>query len=176
MNITWDIRPCLPPFDGYNITYKNLTNNKTVFIPGEDKTVHQIIGLVPYTNYSIAVCFYNKKQGTCLYSEEIIQTTNQSIPGKVSNLTAVGTDVNEIRVSWNEPIFPNGVITGYDLQSSCQLCSGYTYRTDINMTQYNIRGLEKHNFNYSVQVRARTAVGHGKWVENIATTKDTGKL
>ena len=84
-------------------------------------------------------------------------------PTAVTNLMAVATSNQSIRVSWDLPLFPNGPILYYDLfyrasdtpQQSPNIMSdsSYTERMGINATSYEITGLTPYT-NYTIHVRA----------------------
>ena len=83
-------------------------------------------------------------------------------PTAVTNLMAVATSNQSIRVSWNLPLFPNGPILHYDLfyrasdtpQQSPNIMSNssYTERMVTNATNYEITGLIPFT-NYTIHVR-----------------------
>ena len=84
-------------------------------------------------------------------------------PTAVTNLMAVATSNQSIRVSWNLPLFPNGPILHYDLfyraldtpqqPPNIMSNSSYTERMVTNVTSYEITGLTPYT-NYTIHVRA----------------------
>ena len=84
-------------------------------------------------------------------------------PTAVTNLIAVATSNQSIRVSWDLPLFPNGPILYYDLfyrasdtpqqPPNIMSNSSYTERMVTNATSYEIPGLIPYT-NYTIHVRA----------------------
>ena len=84
-------------------------------------------------------------------------------PTAVTNLMAVATSNQSIRVSWDLPLFPNGPILYYDLfyrasstpqqPPNIMNDSSYTERMVTNATNYEITGLTPYT-DYTIHVRA----------------------
>ena len=84
-------------------------------------------------------------------------------PRAVTNLMAVATSNQSIRVSWDLPLFPNGRILHYDLfyrasdipqqPPNIMSDSSYTEKMVMNATNYEINGLTPYT-NYTIHVRA----------------------
>ena len=81
----------------------------------------------------------------------------------MTNLMAVATSNQSIRVSWDLPLYPNGPILYYNLfyrasdtpqqPPNIMSDSSYTERMVMNATNYEITGLTPYT-NYSIHVRA----------------------
>ena len=84
-------------------------------------------------------------------------------PTAVTNLMAVATSNQSIRVSWDLPLYPNGRILHYDLfyrasdtpqqPPNITSDSSYTERMVMDATNYEITGLTPYT-NYTIHVRA----------------------
>ena len=98
-----------------------------------------------------------------------------SEPTAVTNVTAVATSNQSIRVSWDLPLYPNGRILHYDLfyrasdtpQQSPNIIhdSSYTKMVIMNATNIEITGLRPYT-NYTIHVRA---IGEGGLLGAIDT-------
>ena len=96
-------------------------------------------------------------------------------PTAVTNLMAVATSNQSIRVSWDTPLYPNGPILYYDLfyrQSdtpqqppNITSDSSYTERMVMNATNFEITGLRPYT-DYTIHVRA---IGEGGLLGAIDT-------
>ncbi|CAJ1056803.1 phosphatidylinositol phosphatase PTPRQ [Xyrichtys novacula] len=71
-------------------------------------------GLMPYTNYTVAV--RAKAAGEVGPAAKEVVITPAEAPSAVQDLVAVAEDSVSIRVSWKSPAQPNGQITRYRLQ------------------------------------------------------------
>ena len=112
-------------------------------------------------------------------------------PTAVTNLMAVATSNQSIRVSWDLPLYPNGPILYYDLfyrasdtpQQPPNIISdtSYTERMVMSVTNYEITGLTPYT-NYTIHVRAigQDNLGGDVDVEILQrtnrTNQDTGKV
>ena len=84
-------------------------------------------------------------------------------PTAVTNLMAVATSNQSIRVSWDLPLYPNGPILHYDLfyrasdtpqqPPNIMNDSSYIERMVMDATNYEITGLTPYT-NYTIHVRA----------------------
>ena len=90
-----------------------------------------------------------------------------SEPTAVTNVTAIATSNQSIRVSWDLPLYPNGPILYYDLfyrasdtpqqPPNITSDSSYTEKMVMNATNIEITGLRPYT-NYTIHVRA---IGEG---------------
>ena len=90
----------------------------------------------------------------------------------MTNLTAVATSNQSIRVTWDLPVYPNAPIMHYNLyyrasditqQPPNIRSDGYTEIMDISSTEFEITGLIPYT-NYTVHVRA---IGQGNLLGEI---------
>ncbi|KAF8774125.1 Phosphatidylinositol phosphatase PTPRQ like protein [Argiope bruennichi] len=77
-----------------------------------------------------------------------------------------------IQVEWEEPIPTNGPITNYTVRWA-NIDNDVIDSRTTNETNYLIKPLNPFT-NYSVQVRAATAAGFGKWTEPLVIRTDIG--
>ena len=93
-------------------------------------------------------------------------------PTAVTNLTAVATSNQSIRVTWDLPVYPNAPIMHYNLyyrasdtpqQPPNIRSDGYTEIMDISTTEFEITGLMSYKI-YTVHVRA---IGQGNLLGDI---------
>ena len=75
----WGTVPCPHqggPITGYRLHYSNGSDSYTVNIVGEENRQFNLIGLTPFTNYSVQVAAVNDR-GTGLYSTPLTVETQQ---------------------------------------------------------------------------------------------------
>ena len=97
------------------------------------------------------------------YTHKCVLFSSSTEPTAVTNLTAVATSNQSIRVSWDLPLYPNGPILYYNLfyrasdtpQQPPNIMSdtSYTEMMVMNATNYEITGLTPYT-NYTIHVRA----------------------
>lgn len=170
LTLSWQWNHCLPPLiTGYYITYTNITDTYTINVTDPCNTTYNITGLTPNTAYYIIIMGYSDKMGMGVPSSQLSASTLESVPGPVSNLTSYASDVDEITVQWNEPIYPNGYITAYELLYGA---NGSDVKMMIATESVIIITELQHNQTYCIHVAANTSVGRGEAASTMATTKN----
>ena len=74
-----------------------------------------------------------------------------------------------IRISWNPPTIPNGIITVYEIRYRESTSTGPYNITNTTNTYYSIVGLIP-NTSYTIGVRAYTSIGPGEWTHRESST------
>ena len=98
-----------------------------------------------------------------------------SEPGAVLNLISIGSDVDEITITWTEPSFRNGTITMYDIRYRESDFSGsFIFVNGTTKTEFTIDELIPNTY-YTFGVRAYTIAGPGEWTDKAAMTLDIRK-
>ncbi|XP_047663711.1 protein sidekick-1 isoform X3 [Tachysurus fulvidraco] len=131
--------------------------------PDYHGTRHQgyITGLKKFTWYLTSVlCFTTPGNGP-RSSPKLIQT-HEDIPGPVGRLSFTEILDTSLRVSWEEPVEKNGIITGYLLSWEAQgQKESRVERTMSNTTlEYKVTGLTSLT-TYTLEVAAMTGAGMG---------------
>ena len=80
-----------------------------------------------------------------------------------------------IRITWNPPTIPNGIIRVYEIRSRESTSTGPYNITNTTNTQYSIVRLIP-NTSYTIGVRAYTSIGPGEWTDKILLTYDIGNV
>ena len=87
---------------------------------------------------------------------------------------SIGSDVDQISITWNQPSMPNGIIIMYDIRyRESDNSDSYIYVNTTN-TEHIIDGLIP-NTHYTVSVRAYTIVDPGEWTDETIMTSDIRK-
>ena len=95
------------------------------------------------------------------------------MPSTVRNLTAV-TNMSSIQIAWEEPEFPNGIVTYILSAVGVDLASGTTVFNQslaLNDTEYQIESTQLYS-NYTVMVTSRTGGGDGDSVTTSVQTPE----
>ncbi|KAF6031434.1 PTPRQ [Bugula neritina] len=151
--------------EGYRISVLP-SHTASIDVLADDPLEYNITDLEPYINYTVSV--QAKTSGGYGAPQDIHQITKQYFPTKprlTSNPsagieTSGSTKLPYIDISWEEPIPPNGVITGYLIQWKEVLnppsSEAETEEVDSTARSYRITSGLSHNKKYTVSIQART--------------------
>ncbi|XP_054015802.1 neogenin isoform X5 [Hylaeus anthracinus] len=132
-------------------------------------TMHELVDLVPYTEYSIRVQAVNEN-GPGAFSRDIIVRTYSAQPTQPPhNVTVEPASPTSIIIRWEPPLEgQNGIITGYKIRYRRQDRSSQpvTITTEGNQRSKVLTGLERH-VGYQVRICALNVNGTGPWTEWI---------
>ncbi|XP_035870614.1 protein sidekick-1 isoform X1 [Phyllostomus discolor] len=120
-----------------------------------------ITSLRKFTAYLTSVlCFTTPGDGPP--STPQLVRTHEDKPGAVGHLSFTEILDTSLKVSWQEPLEKNGVITGYRVSWEAYGRSDSRLTDTLNSTtrEYTIRGLSART-TYTIDVAARTAAGAG---------------
>lgn len=156
---------------GHRVYYYSTKNPKQVF----DRTVTRPNGLNgqwnvtltrlnKFTTYKIQVAAFTRI-GTGMKSLPRTGTTLEDIPGPPSNVQAIPVFKQTIRVLWDPPLEPNGIIREYRLYyrksiADSLLTDPTEHVLSGNMTSKYLPQLESET-EYSFWVKASTSIGVG---------------
>ncbi|XP_076763547.1 neogenin protein frazzled [Xylocopa sonorina] len=132
-------------------------------------TMHELVDLVPYTEYSIKVQAVNEN-GPGVSSRDIVLRTYSAQPTQPPhNVTVEQISPTSIIIRWEPPMEgQNGIITGYKIRyrRHDRGSQPVTITTEGNQRSRVITGLEKHVV-YQVRICALNVNGTGPWTEWI---------
>ncbi|GAB6031993.1 hypothetical protein CHUAL_010370 [Chamberlinius hualienensis] len=83
-----------------------------------EKPEVNLTDLMPYTQYEFAVRSHNQDNKTGPYSDKVECKTLEDVPTAPQLLKLFLLDPQTIRVTWQPPKYPNGVIISYDVMYS----------------------------------------------------------
>ncbi|XP_074633719.1 cell adhesion molecule DSCAML1-like isoform X3 [Acropora palmata] len=173
LKITWN----KPPSNaingkllGYRVYYHSIKDPENVFnITVNDPNERNVTltSLAKFSTYKISVVAFTRK-GEGVASPGRRGATLEDIPGPPSNVHAVPVSIKTIRVLWDPPIEPNGIIIAYRLFYSKAISDPLVTNAD-KVTEVSIAGnytskilakLESIT-EYFFWVKASTSVGFG---------------
>ncbi|XP_006565869.1 neogenin isoform X5 [Apis mellifera] len=132
-------------------------------------TMHDLIDLVPYTEYSIKVQAVNEN-GPGVFSRDIVVRTYSAQPTQPPhNVTVEPVSPTSIMIRWEPPLEgQNGIITGYKIRyrRHDRASPPVNIATEGNQRSRVLTGLEKHVV-YQVRICALNVNGTGPWTEWI---------
>ncbi|XP_026671554.1 neogenin isoform X4 [Ceratina calcarata] len=151
----------------YIITYVEGDNEEVT--RETTSTMHELIDLVPYTEYSIKVQAVNEN-GPGVFSRDIVVRTYSAQPTQPPhNVTVEPVSPTSIIIRWEPPLEgQNGIVTGYKIRyrRHDRGSQPVTITTEGNQRSRVLTGLEKHVV-YQIRVCALNVNGTGPWTEWI---------
>ncbi|XP_071965988.1 protein sidekick-2-like isoform X2 [Antedon mediterranea] len=161
---------------GFKVIYfetSNPTNSYAVDVAGYDTRLLLLSDLRGFTQYSIQVLAYTRI-GDGTPTNTIQETTFENVPGPPTNVLFPIVTINSVRVEWDPPSEPNGVIRGYEvgyrLESADELA---LVNIDVGSRRYYVKDGLTANQMYIFAVTARTDLGLGTSAQvRVFTTND----
>ena len=136
-----------------------------------------LIGLNPFTNYTIKVAAVNESGDVGPYSYPITVETNEdgnfnmltlsrshslAVPGPVGGIT--GTPyVSEVNLTWEPPLMPNGVIVAYEVSYRRTASSQSETRDNTTALVWASENNLEEDTEFIFSLRAYTRVGPGNY-------------
>lgn len=146
------------------------TTSQSVIWKTSHSNIATLENLRAFTLYNISVSAHSDNlQGP--YSRPILVQTKEDVPSRPENLEAEVVSEGQVRLQWQPPMWPNGLIQGHYIQYVNQQYSVMATNGDFanvswlqlyqqgNKTQAMVKDLT-HRF-YVFQVRACTSAGRG---------------
>ncbi|XP_044047488.1 protein sidekick-1-like isoform X2 [Siniperca chuatsi] len=177
--LTWSALP-LAQKNGVILGYKVLYSEKdsegppSVQVAEGEGSVSLLLGVLQkYTVYVLQVLAYTRL-GDGPPSNPILLRTKEDVPGPPVRMVFPEVRLSSVRVVWQPPTNPNGIILGY--QISYRLDSRdpqrwTTVEVGSNARQFTVTGLSPEQ-TYVFQLTARTAVGWGEEQEALVVTTE----
>ncbi|XP_047434773.1 protein sidekick-1-like isoform X2 [Mugil cephalus] len=161
---------------GYKVLYKEKDSEgpPTVKAAEGEGSVSLLLGdLQKYTVYVLQVLAFTQK-GDGPPSSPTLLRTKEDVPGPPVRMVFPEVRLSSVRVVWQPPAFPNGIILGY--QISYRLDSRdpqrwTTVEVGSNARQFTVTGLSPDQA-YVFRLTARTAVGWGEGQEALVVTTE----
>ncbi|XP_028923525.1 neural cell adhesion molecule L1 isoform X1 [Ornithorhynchus anatinus] len=165
---------------GYNISYswekaswrggKRHIHRSHITVPG-DKTEAIVGNLWPYSNYSFAVHVFNGR-GLGPFSDQIAFQTPEGVPGPPESLSLEVLSESELKLTWQPPLRPNGILTGYVIEHEQVVSREKLPKIELKdpeALQYNLSSLQART-HYRFSLRATTSQGEGEAILKEGST------
>uniref|UniRef100_A0A3Q3VZI8 Uncharacterized protein n=1 Tax=Mola mola TaxID=94237 RepID=A0A3Q3VZI8_MOLML len=177
--LTWSAVP-LAQKNGVILGYKVLYNEKdsggppSVQLADGEGILSVVIGaLQKYTVYVLQVLAFTQI-GDGPPSNPILLRTREDVPGPPVRMAFPEVRSSSVRVVWQPPTNPNGIILGYQILyrlDSRDSLRWATVEVGSNGRQFTVTGLSSEQ-TYVFRLIARTAVGWGEeWEALVVTTE-----
>lgn len=131
--------------------------------------VYTVKNLFNYWTYSLTVLPETKKGYGTVWSSNLTTMTDGNLPGQIRKFTEDKGQNNvypnitskSISLQWNEPCFPNGIITKYHIRIKNKNGIGFKdVKTDGNSTQWQLVDLLPYT-DYNICIAAENDIGTG---------------
>lgn len=172
---------------GYKIFYQALNSSEEELevVPAWC-TSHSLFFLEMYTTYTIRMAAFNPA-GDGPATPPVKARTEQGAPGPVSNISFYDITMTSLKLSWEKPVKPNGVIAHYLVTYETVLEGGIgnsaedrviskQVRQKVSCCSLLVENLEEET-SYTFSVRAKNAelneVGPAMW-KNVSTGPQSG--
>lgn len=119
-----------------------------------------LLDLYKWSYYSIQLSAFNPA-GDGPRSRPIVLRTKEDTPGEVGPLVFSEITMSQVKVSWNPPVEPNGILQGYYVVYET-LINDFSkqVKQKINDSYLVVNGLRERVM-YTFKVRAETSAGVG---------------
>ncbi|KAG2468074.1 NRCAM protein, partial [Polypterus senegalus] len=120
--------------------------------------------LIPYSNYKLYMVVVNGKgEGPSSTTHDL--QTSEGVPGPPRYLRVQERNMDTIYLDWDQPLEPNGILTGYTLKyrtvNGTKVGRMQTENFQSNITSYTLRKADR-NARYKFDLSARTQIGLGE--------------
>ncbi|XP_014911399.1 protein sidekick-1-like, partial [Poecilia latipinna] len=161
---------------GYKVLYheKDSDTPPCVQVVQGDRNLTLLLGsLQKYKMYALQVLAFTQV-GDGPPSSPVLLRTKEDVPGPPVRMMFPEVRLTSVRVVWQPPAFPNGIILGYQI-SYCLYSRDplrwTTVEVGSNAHQFTVTGLSSEH-TYVFCLTARTAVGWGERQEALVVTTE----
>ncbi|XP_041838887.1 protein sidekick-1-like isoform X2 [Melanotaenia boesemani] len=161
---------------GYKVLYSEKDSEgppSVQLAEGEGNLSLLLLALQKYTMYVLQVLAYTRI-GDGPPSNPILLRTKEDVPGPPLRMVFPEVRLTSVRVVWQPPVFPNGIILGYQISyrlDSRNPLQWTTVEVGSNARQFTVTGLSSEQA-YVFRLTARTAVGWGEQQEALVVTTE----
>ncbi|XP_028450243.1 protein sidekick-1 isoform X1 [Perca flavescens] len=161
---------------GYKVLYseKDSEAPPSVQVVEGEGSVTLLLGILQkYTVYVLQVLAYTRI-GDGPQSNPILLRTKEDVPGPPVRMVFPEVRLSSVRVVWQPPTNPNGIILGYQISyclDSRDPQRWTTVEVGSNARQFTVTGLSPEHA-YVFRLTARTAVGWGEEQEALVVTTE----
>ncbi|KAK2817285.1 hypothetical protein Q5P01_025476 [Channa striata] len=161
---------------GYKVLFsqKDTEGPPNVQVVEGEGSVSLLLGVLQkYTVYVLQVLAHTRK-GDGPPSNPILLRTKEDAPGPPVRMVFPEVQLSSVRVVWQPPTNPNGIILGYQISyrlDSRDPLRWTTVEVGSNARQFTVTGLSPEQ-TYVFRLTARTAVGWGEVQEALVVTTE----
>uniref|UniRef100_A0A672M0W1 Sidekick cell adhesion molecule 2 n=1 Tax=Sinocyclocheilus grahami TaxID=75366 RepID=A0A672M0W1_SINGR len=162
---------------GYKVVYKEKDSDAPLqFWTVEGNASHsvQLTGLGKYVLYEIQVLAFTRIGDGRPSSPSILERTLDDVPGPPVVILFPEVRTTSVRLIWQPPSQPNGIILAYQITYRLNSTNSNTATFDVlnsSARQYTVTGLRPESV-YVFRIRAQTRKGWGEAAEALVVTTE----
>ncbi|XP_046547775.1 uncharacterized protein LOC124257686 [Haliotis rubra] len=149
---------------GFDVRYQLFEGGRCVYNGRECSC--EVNDLSPYTQYSLRMRACTEGDES-QYTDTVQVTTEEAEPSAPVDLKILGSTITQLKVGWDPPEHPNGVLKGYNVFYGRNIVD---HTADVSIILTSLTA----NTSYEVQVYAATSKGKGERSSVIGTTAELG--
>uniref|UniRef100_A0A673X663 Sidekick cell adhesion molecule 2 n=1 Tax=Salmo trutta TaxID=8032 RepID=A0A673X663_SALTR len=162
---------------GYKVLYKEKDSDSSLqlwTIEGNASHSVQLTGLGKYVLYEIQVLAFTRIGDGMPSSPLILERTLDDVPGPPVGILFPEVRTTSVRLIWQSPSQPNGIILAYQITYRLNSSNSNTATVDVlnpSARQYMVTGLKKDSM-YVFRITAQTRKGWGEAAEALVVTTE----
>uniref|UniRef100_A0A672YY51 Sidekick cell adhesion molecule 2b n=1 Tax=Sphaeramia orbicularis TaxID=375764 RepID=A0A672YY51_9TELE len=162
---------------GYKVAYKEKDSDSPVhFWTVEGNATHsvQLTGLGKYVLYEIQVLAFTRIGDGRPSSPPILERTLDDVPGPPVGILFPEVRTTSVRLIWQSPSQPNGIILAYQITYHLNSTNSNTATVDVlnpSARQYTVTSLKPESA-YVFRITAQTRKGWGEAAEALVVTTE----
>ncbi|KAL6476951.1 hypothetical protein MHYP_G00154500 [Metynnis hypsauchen] len=162
---------------GYKVVYREKDSDSALhFWTVEGNTSHsvQLTGLDKYVLYEIQVMAFTRIGDGVPSSPPILERTLDDVPGPSVGILFPEVRTNSVRLIWQPPAQPNGIILAYQITYRRNSSNSNSATVDVlspSARQYTATGLKPESV-YVFRLTAQTRKGWGEAAEALVVTTE----
>ncbi|XP_044531087.1 protein sidekick-2-like [Gracilinanus agilis] len=162
---------------GYKVVYKEKdsdTQPQFWLVEGNSSLSAQLTGLGRYVLYEIQVLAFTRIGDGTPSSPPILERTLDDVPGPPMGILFPEVRPTSVRLIWQPPAAPNGIILAYQITHRLNTTTANTASVEVltpSARQYTATGLKPESI-YLFRIMAQTRKGWGEAAEALVVTTE----
>ncbi|XP_016144513.1 protein sidekick-2 [Sinocyclocheilus grahami] len=162
---------------GYKVVYKEKDSDSPLkfwMVEGNASHSVQLTGLGKYVLYEIQVLAFTRIGDGRPSTPSILERTLDDVPGPPVVILFPEVRTTSVRLIWQPPSQPNGIILAYQITYRLNSTNSNTATFDVlnsSARQYTVTGLRPESV-YVFRIRAQTRKGWGEAAEALVVTTE----
>ncbi|XP_028935753.1 protein sidekick-2 isoform X1 [Ornithorhynchus anatinus] len=162
---------------GYKVLFKEKdSDGQTQFWPVEGNTSRsvQLTGLAKYVLYEIRVLAFTRVGDGGPSTPPVLERTLDDVPGPPVGILFPEVRTTSVRLIWQPPAAPNGIILAYQITHRLNTTAAHTAAVEVltpSARQFTATGLKPESV-YLFRITAQTRKGWGEAAEVLVVTTE----
>ncbi|XP_069050665.1 protein sidekick-2 isoform X3 [Lepisosteus oculatus] len=162
---------------GYKVVYKEKDSDSPLrfwTVEGNATQSVQLTGLGKYVLYQIQVLAFTRIGDGVPSKPPILERTLDDVPGPPVGILFPEVRTNSVRLIWQSPAQPNGIILAYQITYRLNSTSSNTATVEVlnpSTRQFTVTGLKPESV-YVFRITAQTRKGWGEVAEALVVTTE----